>query len=79
MKGYLTVREAAEELNTSTRTIFRMIRDGRLKAEKYGLPVGRTRFMWLINPVSVARLQLKKEESGKKRANKEGSDAKKES
>ena len=65
MKGLL-VEEAAKELGVCPRTIFRMLRDGRLEAEKWGLPYGRDRFYWIINPVSVAKLLLQKEASEKK-------------
>jgi len=60
MKG-LTVQEAAIELGVSTRTVFRMLQDGRLKGEKWGLPYGRDRFYWIIDPTSVARIQIRKE------------------
>jgi predicted DNA-binding transcriptional regulator YafY len=59
MKG-ISVRIASEELDVSERTIFRMIEDGRLQASKLYLPDGK--YIWDINPVSVARLQLQKEE-----------------
>ena len=62
MKG-ISVREASEELNVAERTVFRMIDDGRLEAKKVFLPDGR--YIWEINPVSVARLQVRKETSGK--------------
>jgi hypothetical protein len=58
MKG-ISVRIASEELDVSERTIFRMIEDGRLQATKLYLPDGK--YIWDINPVSVARLQLQKE------------------
>jgi orotate phosphoribosyltransferase-like protein len=58
MKG-ISVRQASEELNVSERTIFRIIGDGRLQATQLHLPDGH--YIWDINPVSVARLQLKKE------------------
>ena len=60
MKG-LTVKETAEELGISARTVFRMLQDGRLKAEKWGLPYGKDRFYWIIDPMSVARIQVRKE------------------
>jgi predicted DNA-binding protein (UPF0251 family) len=58
MKG-ISVRVASEELDVSERTIFRMIEDGRLQATRLYLPDGK--YIWDITPVSVARLQLKKE------------------
>lgn len=60
MRG-LTVKEAANELGASTRTIFRMMQDGRLKAEKVDLPYGNEKFYWIIDPMSVARIQVRKE------------------
>jgi hypothetical protein len=38
-----------------------MLQDGRLKAEKWDLPYGRERFYWIIDPMSVARIQVRKE------------------
>jgi len=55
----LTVKETAKELNVSERTIFRMIQDGRLKASKHDMPFGKD--IWLINPLSIARLEVKKQ------------------
>ena len=63
VKG-ISVREASEELNVTERSIFRMIQDGRLEAEKLYLPDGK--YIWQINPVSIARLQVRRESSGKK-------------
>ncbi len=57
----LTIKEAARELGTSTRTIFRMIKDGRLKAEKVDMPYGNEKYIWIIDPMSVARIQVRKE------------------
>ena len=58
MRG-LTVQEAARELGTSTRTIFRMLKDGRLKAEKVDMPFGKS--VWIIDPMDIARIQVRKE------------------
>jgi excisionase family DNA binding protein len=66
MRGLL-VEEAAEELGVSPRSIFRMIKDGRLKAEKWGLLYGKNRFYWLIDPVSVAKLLLQREKPGSRK------------
>ncbi len=66
MKG-LTIKEAAEELKVSTRTIFRMIDDGRLKAEKQDMPYGEEKFIWMIDPMSVARIQVRREMGLEKR------------
>lgn len=60
MRG-LTIKEAAKELGITTRTIFRMIQDGRLKAEKVDMPFGDEQFIWIIDPMSVARIQVRKE------------------
>lgn len=64
MRG-LTIKEAARELGTSTRTIFRMIQDGRLKAEKVDMPYGNEKYIWIIDPMSVARIQVRKEMDAK--------------
>lgn len=66
MKG-LTIKEAAEELGVSSRTIFRMINDGRLKAEKIDMPYGEEKFIWMIDPMSVARIQVRREMGLEKR------------
>lgn len=64
----LTIKEAARELGTSTRTIFRMLQDGRLKAEKVDMPYGNEKYIWIIDPMSVARIQVRKEmEQSKKK------------
>ena len=60
MRG-LTIKEAANELATSSRTIFRMMKDGRLKAEKVDMPYGKEKYIWIIDPMSVARIQVRKE------------------
>jgi len=60
MQG-LPIKEAASELGTSTKTIFRMIQDGRLKAEKVDMPFGNEKYYWLVDPMSVARIQVRKE------------------
>ena len=36
MEGYVSVKEAAEELNVSKSRVFHMIRDGIIEAEKVG-------------------------------------------
>jgi excisionase family DNA binding protein len=60
MQG-LTIKEAAKELGVSTRTIFRYIQNGKLKAEKVDMPYGDEKYIWIVNPVSLARIQLEKE------------------
>lgn len=71
----LTIKDAARELDTSTRTIFRMIQDGRLKAEKVDMLYGNEKYIWIIDPMSVARIQVRKEieleEKNKKKAKEE--------
>ena len=54
MQG-LTVKQAAEELGCSERTIFRMLQDKRLSGKLLALPYQRP--VWQINPLSVALLQ----------------------
>ena len=73
----LTIKEAARELGTSTRTIFRMIQDGRLKAEKVDMPYGNEKYIWIIDPMSVARIQVRKEMELEQKNKKEGKHAKK--
>lgn len=55
----LTIKETAKELVKSTRTVFRMINDGRLKAERVTMPYGK--YIWIVDPISVARVQVRKE------------------
>jgi len=70
----LTIKEAARELGTSTRTIFRMIQDGRLKAERVDMPYGNEKYIWIIDPMSVARIQVREElKKEAKQAEKSGS------
>ena len=57
----LTIKEAAKALDKSPRTIFRMIKDGRLKAEKFYLPYNGEPFYWIIYPLSIARIQVRQE------------------
>lgn len=64
MKG-MSIREASEELQVSERTVFRMLEDNRLQGKK--IPISGDFYIWEIDPVSVARLQVKKEMSGKSR------------
>ncbi len=66
MRGLL-VTEAAKELGVSNRTVYRMIRDGKLKAERWDAPYGYKSFYYLIDPVSIAKLILMKEATGKQR------------
>ncbi len=69
IKG-LTVKEASLELGVSVRTVFRMLKDGRLKAEKYGLTESRG-FFWLIDPMSVAKILVRREMELEQKAKKE--------
>ena len=58
----MTIPEAAKELGMSTRNVFRMIKDNRLEAVKEYLPYGdEKKFIWLIDPMSIARIQVRKE------------------
>lgn len=59
IKG-LTVKETSLELGVSVRTVFRMLHDGKLKAEQWKRSQGKGYF-WLIDPMSVARIQVRKE------------------
>ena len=58
---WLTIKKAARELDRSPRTVFRMINDGRLKADKVHLPYKGEPFYWIIDPMSVARIQVRNE------------------
>ena len=49
----LTVKQFAEKLKISTRTVQRMIKNGQLKAEKRE----SKRFYWLINETELERLK----------------------
>ena len=55
-RSMLTVKQFAEKLKVSTRTVQRMIKNGQLQAEKKE----SKRFYWLINETELER--LKKEE-----------------
>ena len=68
----LTIKEAAKEMDVSTRTIFRMINDGRLKADKLDMPYGEVKFIWMVDPMSVARMQVRREMGIEKRRRGEG-------
>lgn len=59
LKG-LTVKEASLELGVSTRTVFRWMKEGKLRAEKWKLAQGKGYF-WLIDPMSVAKILVRKE------------------
>lgn len=58
LKG-MSVRDTAQALGVTERTIFRMLGDGRLKATKLDLPDGR--YVWDIDTLSVAKLIVRKE------------------
>ena len=58
----MTIQEVARELGMSTRTVFRMIKTDRLKADRLFLPYGNEKkFIWVIDPMSIARIQVRKE------------------
>jgi excisionase family DNA binding protein len=68
-KTGLTIQETAEELEVSTRTVIRMMKDNRLKAVKVYLPNGKEkRFFWIIDPMSIARYQVRKEMEAENKA-----------
>jgi len=76
----MTIKEAAKTMGVHERTIIRMLEDGRLSGKLIDIPPNRK--LWLIDPVDIAKLIVRKEDLGKKqypRANKkEGKHAKKE-
>jgi excisionase family DNA binding protein len=59
LRGY-TVHEAAIVLNVSTRTVFRWLKEGKLKGEKHRLAT-RIGYFWLIDQMSVAKILVRKE------------------
>jgi len=59
LRGY-TVHEASAALGVSTKTIFRWLKDGKLRGEKYRLAT-RIGYFWLIDPISIAKIQVRKE------------------
>jgi excisionase family DNA binding protein len=59
LRGY-TVHEAAIVLQVSTRTVFRWLKEGKLKGEKYRLAT-RIGYFWLIDQMSVAKILVRKE------------------
>lgn len=59
LRGY-TVHEASAVLGVSTKTIFRWLKDGKLRGEKYRLAT-RIGYFWLIDPISIAKIQVRKE------------------
>jgi len=59
LRGY-TVHEAATILGVSTRTIFRWLKEGKLKGEKYRLAT-KIGYFWLIDQMSVAKILVRKE------------------
>jgi excisionase family DNA binding protein len=59
LRGY-TVHEAAAALGVSTKTIFRWLKEGKLRGEKYRLAT-RIGYFWLIDPISIAKIQVRKE------------------
>jgi excisionase family DNA binding protein len=68
-KTGLTIQETAEELKVSTRTVIRMLKDGRLKATKVPLPWGKEgKFLWVVDPMSIARFQVRKEMKAENKA-----------
>jgi excisionase family DNA binding protein len=59
LRGY-TVHEAALVLKVSTRTVFRWLKEGKLRGEKYRLAT-RIGYFWLIDPISIAKVQVRQE------------------
>lgn len=59
LRGY-TVHEAAAVLGVSTKTVFRWLKQGKLKGEKFRLAT-RIGYFWLIEPMSIAKIQIRKE------------------
>ena len=71
-KPSFTIKQAASALGIHERTVIRMLEDGRLEGKLIDTLRGK---IWLINPLSIAMLLIRKEDSGRKRyprAKKEG-------
>lgn len=71
-KPNFTIKQAAKALEIHDRTVIRMLEDGRLEGELVDTLRGK---IWLITPISIATLLVRKSDSGKKqypRANKKG-------
>jgi len=62
---WLTIRQAAEELSCSQRTVYRMLKDKRLTGRKVSLPYQVA--IWQIDPLSVATLKESKNVMVKKK------------
>lgn len=63
-KPSFTIKQAAKNLGIHERTVIRMLEDGRLEGELVDTLRGK---IWLISPLSIAMLLIRKEESGRKR------------
>ena len=59
-----TIKQTANVLGVHERTVVRMLEDKRLEGELTDTLTGK---IWLINPLSIAKLVIRKEDLGKKR------------
>ena len=64
LKPSFTIKQAAKILSTHERTVVRMLEDGRLEGKLVDDLRGK---IWLINPISIATLLIRKEDLGSKR------------
>ena len=62
-KPTYTIKEVARFLEVHVRTVVRMIEDKRLDGQLVDTPRGK---IWMISPISVATLLIRKSDSGKK-------------
>ena len=63
-KPIYTIKKTAEIMGVNDRTVVRMLEDGRLEGELVDTLRGK---IWLISPISIAMMVVKKDESGNKR------------
>jgi excisionase family DNA binding protein len=63
-KPIFTIKETAGSLGVHVRTVMRMLEDGRLEGELVNTLRGK---IWLINPVCLATLLIRKQDSGRTR------------
>ncbi len=62
-KASFTIKQTAASLEIKERTVMRMLKDGRLQGELVDTLRGK---VWLIQPLSIAELIVRKQDSGKK-------------
>ena len=63
-KPSYTIKQTAESLGVHQRTVIRMLEDGRLEGDLVDTLRGK---VWLISPISIATLMVRKSDMGIKR------------